>query len=193
MNYQHLMIDIETLGSKSNSAICSIGAVPFNLDGQTGSPFFEKIQLSSALKAGLKVDADTIEWWSQQNPELFKAMLGGKNSLSSVLYTFIKYISFELDENVQVWGNGSRFDLGLLSDAFEAVGLSKPWDFRNERDVRTIVMLNPEIKNSIPKPHNLHYPIADCRYQIEYLTHTLKSIGYGIHKQEADSYFQYPA
>ena len=37
MKYKHLMLDIETMGSKNNSAIVAVCAVEFNLDtGEVG-------------------------------------------------------------------------------------------------------------------------------------------------------------
>ena len=46
--FNHLMVDIETLGTAPNACITSIAAVPFNLaTGETGTPFFEQISFES--------------------------------------------------------------------------------------------------------------------------------------------------
>ena len=41
--FSHLMLDLETMGTKSNSAIISIGAVEFDiLTGKTGKRILQK-------------------------------------------------------------------------------------------------------------------------------------------------------
>jgi len=53
MNYTDVMLDLETMGRKSNSALVSIGAVEFNLEtGETGKEFYEVIDLQSCLDVG---------------------------------------------------------------------------------------------------------------------------------------------
>ena len=44
--FGHLMVDIETMGNQSNSAIVSIGAVEFNMaTGETGKEFYTNVSL----------------------------------------------------------------------------------------------------------------------------------------------------
>jgi len=71
----------------------------------------------------------------------------------------------------QIWGNGARFDIGILEDAYKACGYETlPWNFRNERDVRTLVSFAPKIKEHYPAMGVEHHPIDDCKYQIGYCT-----------------------
>jgi hypothetical protein len=135
-----LMIDIETLGNKSGSVILSLAAVEFDLDtGETGvMEFYQKIELQSALDAGLKINASTLQWWMEQKPEALKELFSGEpNSLEVVLSQFTTF--YNMLDNPRVWGNGARFDLGILEDAYEAIGQNVPWGFRSEMDVRTLV------------------------------------------------------
>ena len=80
---QHLVLDLETLGTKTNSSILTIGALIFNpnstdiLDfvsektenSPSISTFYKKISLDSCESIGLEIDDATIKWWSQQNQE----------------------------------------------------------------------------------------------------------------------------
>ena len=48
--FSHLMLDLETMGTKSNSAIISIGAVEFDiLTGKTGREFYRNVSLQSCI------------------------------------------------------------------------------------------------------------------------------------------------
>ena len=68
---QHVMVDLETMGTGSYAAIVSIGAVKFYpdepFDPATAESFYAVISLASAMKAGLRVDADTVMWWPRSS------------------------------------------------------------------------------------------------------------------------------
>lgn len=168
----HVMVDLETMGNVSNSAILSIGAVEFDINtGETGKEFYSKIDLQSCLDRGLVVNADTIKWWlvQNENARIAVAVGDGKN-LTQVLYEFKLFLE-ELGANtVQFWGNGITFDGVILSEAYRACKLKEPWNFRNERDVRTLVSFAPYIKEHYPAMGTAHNPIDDCKYQIGYCT-----------------------
>lgn len=65
MSMKHVMVDLETLGTKPGSVILSIGAVTFDLDGsgRDGRTFYQRVNIQSCLDAGMTVDGDTVEWW----------------------------------------------------------------------------------------------------------------------------------
>jgi hypothetical protein len=84
-----------------------------------------------------------------------------------VLLSF-KQFTLQLGD-FQIWGNGVRFDVGILEDAYVACDIQEmPWNFRNERDVRTLVSFAPNIKEHYPSLGVEHNPIDDCKYQIAY-------------------------
>jgi len=174
MIYTDVMIDLETLGNKSNSALLSIGAVEFNIEkGKTGREFYKIIDLQSCLDVGLKINASTFYWWLQQNQGARDAVcIKDKLKLETVLHMFKGWFE-DCIEDVQIWGNGARFDIGLLEDAYVACGYQEmPWKFRGERDVRTLVSFAPEIKENYPFAGTLHNPIDDCKHQIGYCVET---------------------
>ena len=171
--FNHIMLDLETMGNTSNSVIVSIAAVPFNLESNEVSAhcFYELVDFQSCLDVGLTVNASTVLWWMQQNDDARKELYKPKNPAESIhkalndLYSFFR----EFNKDVQVWGNGARFDLGLLEDAYRACNYHEmPWDFRKERDVRTLVSLAPQIKETTPFKGTEHHPIDDCIHQINY-------------------------
>lgn len=166
----HLMLDLETLGNKSNSAILSIGAVEFDLEtGETGREFYQRIDLQSCIDKGLIINGSTFYWWITQNEKARQEVAKGGENLIDVLLSF-KQFTLALGD-FQIWGNGVRFDVGILEDAYVACGIQEmPWNFRNERDVRTLVSFAPNIKEHFPLSSALtiHLPIDDCKYQIAY-------------------------
>jgi len=168
----HVMVDLETMGRDSDAVICSIGAVEFDINtGETGKEFFAKVDIQSCLDKGMTVNGPTIEWWLQQNDKARLAVTAGTGKhIAQMLYEFKLFIE-ELGANdVQIWGNGVSFDVVILTEAHRACNLKEPWNFRNERDVRTLVSFAPVIKEHFPKMGTEHHPIDDCKYQIGYCT-----------------------
>lgn len=164
------MLDLETMGNKSNTSLVSIGAVEFNIQtGETGREFYKVIDLQSCLDLGLKVQASTIYWWLMQSEAARKRICEKGEHLSKVLVDFSLWMGGYVN-NIKIWGNGARFDIGILEDAYVACGLPIPWYFRSEMDVRTLVAFKPEIKATYPMIGVEHDPIDDCKHQIGYCT-----------------------
>jgi len=169
----HVMLDLETMGKRSNSAIVSIGAVEFNINtNEIGDEFYSRINLQSCLDVGLNVNGETIYWWLIQNEKARQEIAKGGESLHYVLNEFKKWYKKLGDKhNIEIWGNSNRFDIGLLENAYTACGYHEmPWYFRNERDLRTLVAKAPKIKEQTLKKFNgvKHHPIDDAKIQIEY-------------------------
>jgi len=168
--FKHVMLDLETMGNRSNSVIVSIAAVPFNLETGEISPnhFYQRVDFQSCLDIGLKVQGSTILWWMQQNEEARKEICRPANHIQGVLDRLKSFLAI-YGNDFEIWGNGARFDLGLLQDAYHACGYDiLPWKFRNERDVRTLVSLAPHVKEQTPNVGIAHHPTDDCMFQINY-------------------------
>lgn len=167
-----LMIDIETLDNKNTSSIISLSAVQFDLQsGEIGKEFYELISLQSCLKYGLTISESTLKWWLDQPIEIFKQQLSGQKDLREVLHNFRLYLQSIGTENLQIWGNSNRFDCGILQNAYEATGYKEiPWKYYLERDVRTLVSFNPQIKKDEPFIGDKHNSLDDCKHQIKYCT-----------------------
>ena len=68
---QHLMVDLETLDTKTSATILTLGAVRF--DPFTNAPMKElylRVDIDSQDKLGCTVSEDTLQWWSQQNTDV---------------------------------------------------------------------------------------------------------------------------
>lgn len=177
MEFTDVMLDLETMGRGSNSAIVSIGAVEFNMEtGETGREFYQVIDLQSCFDVGLKAEAPTIYFWLQQNQAARDAIcVEEKYQLPHTLLLFNSWMQ-DCVEKINIWGNGARFDIGILEDAYQACGIENPWYFRSERDVRTLVAFAPEIKATMPFEGIYHHPIDDCKHQIKYCSAIWKKL-----------------
>lgn len=178
---KNLMVDIETLGVRPYAVILRIAAVEFDIQtGVTGKIFDKKISINSCRNIGLQVESNTTAWWCKQildSNEGLELFLNTTNGLESIDNVLIKLKQFVTEGNYHTfWGNSNSFDLGLLANAFEKVGIDKPWIYSQERDVRTIVGLRPEIKEHWQWSGVAHNPVDDCKNQIGYLVETLNSL-----------------
>jgi hypothetical protein len=175
----HVMIDLETLGKRPSSVFLSVAACQFDIEtGELGKKFRMNVSLKSALKAGRKVDADTIKWWMEQRGDIRGKMFENGEELIYVLEEFQDWILdvglLSTDGNVFVWSNSASFDIGMLNHAYCSQDLLSPWNFRNERCYRTAVA---HMKDTLgiytpilpQKPDNAHDPAVDAEHQVEVL------------------------
>lgn len=164
--FKHLMVDLETLGNQSFSSILSIAALEFDLEsGETGQEFHVNISLESNMKFGLHPNPDTIMWWLQQNEQARLELVNAKKiPLEHALESFNAFCN----HSYQIWGNSARFDLGLLQNAYNRLGIAIPWDFRKERCVRTLVSFSPETKENHVFKGTVHNALSDCYNQVSY-------------------------
>ncbi|EFG3336820.1 TPA: 3'-5' exoribonuclease [Escherichia coli] len=171
--WHHLMIDLETMGKNPDAPIISIGAIFFDPQtGDMGPEFSKTIDLETA---GGVIDRDTIKWWLKQSREAQSAILTDEIPLDDALLQLREFI----DENsgeffVQVWGNGANFDNVILRRSYERQGISCPWRYTNDRDVRTIVALGLvmdfDARSVITFEGERHNALHDARYQAKYVS-----------------------
>lgn len=181
----HLMVDLESWGQDSNSVIVQLSAVAFDINtGTCGNVFNKYIDPFSAARNGLKIEPGTVLWWMLQKDNARNNMVTninrivGKNTLANVLAEFSQWFQENCSPNTIVWGRGPRFDFGLLTDAYRAVDLPTPWNFRNEMCVRTMEWLRPAVKQTVSLEEGTiaHDGVTDCIYQIKYVSAIYRSL-----------------
>jgi exodeoxyribonuclease VIII len=180
----HVMVDLETMGRDSDAVICSIGAVEFDINtGELGREYFTKVDIQSGLDRGLTVNGPTIEWWLMQSEKARMAVVEGNGiNISQMLYEFKQFIEKLGSETVQIWGNGATFDITILTESYRHCNLKEPWNFRCERDVRTLVSFAPYVKEHFPKMGTEHHPVDDCKYQIGYCAYIWQKLNINTDK-----------
>lgn len=134
-----LMIDLETLGTKPQSPIISIGAVFFDIErGMLGNTFYMALKIKDQLEKGRKIDADTLQWWFEQSDAAKKVFHEKAQPTATVLNTFTQWVKTNKGTSkVYPWGNGSTFDISLMEDIFNQYEIGCPWGFNTIMDLRT--------------------------------------------------------
>lgn len=170
----HTMLDIETLSTRPDAVVLSIGAVRFQLSPAFIEPLFcEKMIVLPSLRAqfalGRHSDPNTVAWWARLP--------------SSARAHWIQYPEVCLEESrkllnefVQgsetIWAHGTDFDIGVLRTLFEV----PPWKYNAVRDARTIYR-NVKKVRSMPSDIKFieHDPADDCVHQIWRLWERIES------------------
>lgn len=139
MDKNHVMLDLETLGTRPGDVILSIGAVWFAPKIGIKSSFHVSIDPASSKAAGLRAQKSTLEWWEKQSDEAKAAAFAGELSLESAIKQFAMWLPKGTAENTTcIWGNGANFDNAMLAAAYRALKLEVPWPYWNDRCYRTI-------------------------------------------------------
>lgn len=181
MNGKHIMVDLETLSTKSNAVILTIGAIKFDptVESLEGDLFYRKIDLNSYNNVnGFDLDLNTLCWWHKQVQQAREEAFLGDNRipLTRALNEFKDWIG----TNSYLWANGSIFDIPILCNAYNVLGMEEPWEYWNVRDTRTIYSLAKVDLKSCPLPENMvaHNAIADCYRQVIALKLAFKKLGF---------------
>ena len=170
--YQHVVIDLETMGTTPGCEIIEIGACAF---GGPGPVRKFSVLISSLPHERRRVDASTEAWWRQQAFYLPDIALAEGIPAKQALLLFRGWFQAVADDNTQVWGNSPSFDCSILRDAYRYYDLgAAPWDFRMERDLRTLKSIKPIPRDwwpadVVPK----HRGLNDALYEAAFIARTL--------------------
>lgn len=189
-----IMLDIETLSTKSNAVILTIGAIKIGKDIiNTGilppieslNTFYRRINIQSCIDIGLETDPETIDWWKKQKAEAIYEAIENKDRIpiKEALQQFITW--FGTDSNEEVWAQGIDFDCVILRNAFEKCGLVTPWKFWNCRDCRTMlnktgIYLKTVEMEVCNRNANFvkHNALSDCYIQLIALLESFRYVSY---------------
>ena len=172
----HATIDLETLSTKPDAVVLTIGAVKF--DPFTNDPpysdFYYRFNVDAQTKIGRHVEEGTLEWWSRQSTEIVEEALSDENRHDP------KHILKELNKYLvgvdKIWCQGPCFDIVILENLYRQLGLHWNWAFYNIRDSRTLFSLMPRDPRKDIE-FSAHNALEDCRVQSICVQKTLKHLG----------------
>ncbi|MGE5922286.1 3'-5' exoribonuclease domain-containing protein [Klebsiella quasipneumoniae subsp. similipneumoniae] len=179
IDYVHVMVDLETMGKKHNAPIVAIGAVVFDpATGSIGESFYKVVCLESSVNWGAVIDPSTVIWWLKQSSEARSAIVNDDAiPLLDALLQFREFVSDNVaggSKKAQVWGNGASFDNSILRSSYDCIAEDYPWEYWNDRDVRTMVEIGQAIsfdpKTTIPFEGSRHNALADAIHQARYVS-----------------------
>jgi hypothetical protein len=158
------MLDLETLSTKPNAVILSLGAVKFD-------PFSERIDVDEGLDLRVDVDEqsalgrdiqeETVAWWEKQPPEVQDAAFNPDGRIK--LAGFIKTLNKFLVGADNIWCQGPAFDIVILEDLYRQLGIPTPWQFWQISDSRTLFKTHGDPRDKNRK--GAHNALMDCVYQ----------------------------
>lgn len=159
----HVMLDLETLDTKTSSVILSLGAVkfdPYESDSPS-APLYIRPDVDEQFREGRTASESTLDWWANQTEEARLEAFGddGRISIRSMLNDLNRYlVGIE-----KIWANGVLFDIGILEDLYCQYEQPVPWQYWQIRDSRTIYDMGDDSAKTGNK--DLHNALADSYHQ----------------------------
>lgn len=173
---KNVMVDLETLSTRPNAAIVSIGAVFFDKDEGLGEEFEYALDLDYQVKElGRHIAPGTVKWWLDQTAAAKAVFKRPTVGVYSALDAFINFLGQPAERiDIKVWGNGASFDNVILGDLYYAAGMEQPWQFWNDRCFRT---LKSEARGIMPPPFvgTAHNALADAKHQAQWAIQILRN------------------
>lgn len=158
----HCMIDIETLGTKADSVVLTIGALRFNPDTMDDPTegLHLYLEVDEQTSAGRSVSEDTMAWWGEQAEEVREDVFreDGRIGIAAALDQLAEF----LRDADAVWAQGPTFDMIILENLYESNGRKVPWRFHRVRDSRTLFSVLGDPRGQFPLAHNA---LVDCYHQ----------------------------
>lgn len=131
-----IMIDIETLSTESNAAVIAIGMCKFDAENIYAK---HSILIDPQLTPGHRCP-DTLEFWAQQDPVVFAAMMAGTTTPWNAMIEFQETIADWRDPDTLFWANSPSFDFTILRTLNKALFSKREFAFMfwKEMDFRTL-------------------------------------------------------
>lgn len=158
-----MMVDIETLALSTDALVLQVGFCIFDFEN-VDMRFMANYNMDRNLQENRAIDYSTVAWWAFQHLEARESVFApSKTHTIGELWDLMEPWAKEVDG---VWANSPQFDLAILKSLF---GGKTPWNFRQERDFRTMVkQLDP---TGAKKPEKTlgHIALVDALWQAKYL------------------------
>lgn len=161
------MLDVETMSTQPNAAVFEVAMRKFDpATGEVAPVSF----LWRFIPASGDIDPVTVLWWTRQQARIFDdapVMTEAQAALDI-------YQALDEFHECYLWAKPASFDCIILEQLLKRNGLEMPINFRQWRDVRTVVKLAPPMPG---KPETTHNALSDVDDQIAELAWAWKELG----------------
>ena len=159
------MLDLESLGTRPDCAILTLGAVKFDeyTPGSFGDGIYFRIDVDEQLALGREVQEDTLEWWMRQAEDVREEALGESDRIS--LTSMYQQLNRFLVGVNNIWCQGPAFDIVILENIYRQMGWPTPWQFWQIRDSRTLFGVHGDPREK--GKSGLHNALEDCISQAQ--------------------------
>lgn len=159
----HVMLDIETLGTRPGCVVMSAAMVRFS-DLASASV---NLSIPEQQASGLEVNPETHAWWGTQDPAAWKATTENPQPLLGALGYIARWLSWaSAAGDLAVWCHGATFDAPILGELFRRTNIATPWQFWNVRCTRTLYDL-AGVDPKAFKTGTLHIALDDALAQTQ--------------------------
>lgn len=185
-SYEHVMLDLETLGTTPGATVLSIGLCPFDVRGV--APIEDRLHRvlsrSASAALGLIEDPVVLGWWGQQSWEAqatLRAATEVTDSLNPTLLMVETYLARVNGLDARglpracLWGNGAGFDQPLLAAVYTRSELPTPWAFYRNRCFRTLKSLELGVREP-PREGTHHNALDDAVHQARWAVELLRRL-----------------
>ena len=129
--YPDVMVDLETMGTETDTQVLSIGAVRFRLDTvddirtimDPDRSFYARLDLEDQGSKGRTTSADTLKWWASQSRKARAVFAEDPEDVEGTLKRFIKFCKGAR----RIWGNGNMFDNAIMRSICKDYDLNIRW------------------------------------------------------------------
>lgn len=142
-----MMIDVETLSTRNNAVMLSIGVVVFDTDIEATFSAVAS-DVDDQAERGAHVQPSTALWWMRQSDlarQQFRNGIPTVKILEQVAYLWTKL------ECSKVWSYGSTYDISIIENLYRLYSIQVPWSYKNVMCHRTLVSLFPHIQRDLPE------------------------------------------
>ena len=169
-----IMLDIETLSTRPEAVVLTLGAVkfdPFADDVSTETGLYIRMDVDEQLALNRHVQQDTVDWWGRQSEDVREEALGehertGLNEVADQINRFL------VGSN-NIWCQGPAFDIVILENLYRQLNRPAPWLFWQIRDSRTLFGVHGDPRNK--NATGAHNALIDCYYQARAVQQVYKS------------------
>ena len=170
-----VMLDIETLSTRPESVVLTIGAVKFDpwgddVDAEHG--LYHRVNVDEQIALGRHVQEETVAWWGKQPADVFEEAMGENDRVS--LDTMCADLNRFLVGVDCIWCQGPAFDIVILENLYRQLVKPTPWQFWQIRDSRTLFGTHGDPREKDRKA--AHNALMDCYYQAIGVQHIYKLV-----------------
>lgn len=157
----HLMLDIETLGTKPGCVITQIACIPFTEDGPGPESTWFRANIDiTTYGHNFHIDAATLKWAIEKGVPILR---DNQIDAALALLDLANFIARRVkdDNRVKIWANSPTFDCEILEAAWRRFDIQVPWHYWHCLDYRTEMWRDP--RRAEPAAHDA---TQDCLDQI---------------------------
>ena len=172
----HGMIDLETLSTRPDATVLTVGAIKFDpfTEQEPHNGLYLRLNVDEQSDFGRHVDNGTLEWWGRQDEKIREEALGDGDRVP--LTEFVKQLNKWCVGLDYIWCQGPTFDFVMLQHLYKSAETPVPWNYWQIRDSRTLFKMMPQDPRRAIQ-EQLHNALADCYYQAKCVQQSYKHFG----------------